>query len=130
MPDANGVLSRSFVEASEAIRVTGAGTGGTTTVVTQPTTGALTDRSGTITTGGTAQNAAAANASRRYLLVRNPLSAAQPLYFNLTGMATADSPSMRLDPGDTFVMEGLFVASNAVSVLGATTGNKFTVWDG
>jgi hypothetical protein len=99
-------------------------------VVRLPRRGVLTDRSGTVTVGGTAQTLIAANTSRRYLLLRNPLIATEELWFNFTTTAVADSPSIRLDPGDTFVMEDMFVTTEAISVLGATTGHKITAKEG
>lgn len=128
MPDVNGVLSTVFDATTSALRTTGAGGGPSTTV--GPSVVSLTNRSGTITAGGTAQNAAAANTSRKYLLVRAPMTNTEPLWFSLVGTATTASPSIRLDPGDTFVMEGVTVASNAVSVIAATTGTAFTCWEG
>lgn len=95
-----------------------------------PPSGALTDRSGTVTTGGTAQNAMVANASRKYLLLRNPLEETETLWFDLTATAVAASPSIRLDPGDTFVMEGSFVSTQALSIFAATTGHKWTAKEG
>jgi archaellin len=95
--------------------------------------GTLTDRSGSITTGGTAQTLAAVNASRRYLLVQNPLSAttqgiatAESLFINFTTTAVAGEPSIELAPGDIFVMEGSAVSTELVSVIAATTGHKWT----
>lgn len=94
------------------------------------TSGALTDRSGTITTGGVAQDAVASNAARRYLLVRNPKNAAESLWLSLVGTATAASPSLEIKAGEAYVAEDLFVPTNAVSLIGATTGHAFTVWEG
>lgn len=100
------------------------------TVAAVAAKGALTNRSGTITAGGTAQAAVAANTSRNYLLIRNPIDATEALWINLTGTATAASPSLRLDAGDILTFEGSFVPTNAVSVIAATTGHAFTIWEG
>jgi hypothetical protein len=97
---------------------------------TLPSTGTITDHSGTITTGGTAQQAVGANASRKYLLIANPLTATQILYFNFTASAVVGQPSIGLNPGDSFEMNGGFVTTEAVSVLGATTNNPFVCKDG
>lgn len=94
------------------------------------TAGALTNRSGTIAVGGTAQNAVGTNATRRYLLVRNPKNAAESLWLNLVGTATAASPSLELAAGDDYIAESGFIPTNAVSVFGLTTGHAFTVWEG
>lgn len=95
-----------------------------------PAQGALTDRSGSITAGGTAQQLIAVNSARKYLFIRNPITATERLWFNFTTTAVADSPSIALDPGDTFVMEGTFVSTEAISVLAATTGHKITAKEG
>lgn len=95
------------------------------TVTANPATGALTDRSGTITTGGTAQQAMAANATRKYLLIQNSSDTA--MWFNFTTTAVADSPSFYLSPnGGSFVQEGSFVSTEAISIICATTGKKWT----
>lgn len=90
--------------------------------------GSLTDRSGTITAGGTAQTLAAANAARKYLLIQNNSSA--DLWLNFTTTAVASQPSIRLRAGETFVMEGAFVSTQLVSVIGATTGQTFSAKEG
>lgn len=93
---------------------------------TQPTsaaTGTLTDRSGSITTGGTAQTLAAANSSRKYLLIQNVSTG--DLWFNFTTTAVTDQPSFKLLPGQSFVMEDSFISTELISIIGATTGQKF-----
>lgn len=98
------------------------------TVTTGGTQGSLTDRSGTVTTGGTAQQVMAANAGRKYLLVQNVSDTVCWINFGVT--AVADQPSIKLNPGDSFVMEGGFVSTQLVSLLGATTGKSFTAKEG
>lgn len=88
-------------------------------------TGTLTDASGTITAGGTAQAVFAAKADRRYLLIQNNSSG--PLWINFTTTAVEGQPSIQLSSGGTaFVMETGFVSTEAVSIIGATTGQAFT----
>ncbi|MDE2040679.1 MAG: hypothetical protein KGO96_13915 [Elusimicrobia bacterium] len=92
--------------------------------------GTLTDRSGTITTGGTAQQLAAANASRKYLVIQNQ-HATEVLWFNFTTTAVQSEPSFQLAAGGgSFVMEGEFVSTEAVSVIAATTGHPWTAKEG
>lgn len=81
-----------------------------------------TDRSGAITTGGTAQVLAAANPDRRGLTGQN--ISAGDLWINETGgTAAADtSGSYKVPAGATFEIETVF----AISIVGATTGQKFT----
>lgn len=88
-------------------------------------TGTLTDGSGTITTGGTAQLVFAANPNRRYLLIQNQSSGV--LWFNWTATAVEGQPSAQLAAnGGSFVMESGFVSTEAISIIGATTGQAFT----
>lgn len=101
-------------------------------VQTTPATGGLTDRSGTIAVGGTAQQAMAANTSRKYLLLVNPSTAAEQgiataetLWFNFTATAVATQPSIPLEPGEKFLMEAGFVSTELVSIRAATTGHVF-----
>jgi hypothetical protein len=100
--------------AANPLNVTTSGGGG----------GSLTDASGTITAGGTAQTALAANSSRRYVLIENPVSATEVLYFSFTGTASASSPS--LNPGGSF-NSGSFVPTGALSLFAATTSHAFNV---
>lgn len=90
--------------------------------------GALTDRSGSITLGGTAQQLAAANATRRYFFVHNISTG--DLWINFGVTAVADQPSIKLAAGASFVMEGSFVSNESISVVGATTGQKWTAKEG
>lgn len=89
-----------------------------------PTQGALTDRSGTIAVGGTSQEMAAANAARRYLFVEN-VSAAD-LWIDFGSDAEASQPSILIPTRAAFVMEGSFISTQAVNIIGATTGQAFT----
>lgn len=94
-----------------------------------PAQGTLTDRSGTITSGGASQQVMAANASRKYLLVQNNSVAA--LWVNFTGAAVTTQPAIQLAAnGGSIVMEGSFVSTEAVTIIGATTGQVFTAKEG
>lgn len=86
--------------------------------------GTLTNRSGTITTGGTAQQLMASNANRKGFSVQN-LSAGD-LWFNALGTAAATQPSMKLVSGAYFETPAGYGATGAVSIFGATTGQAFT----
>jgi hypothetical protein len=103
-----------------------------------PTTyGQLTDSSGTLIAGGTAQTPLAANASRRYLLIVN--QSAHVIWVDFGQTATAASIPLAAcgTAGDgtggslEFKGDGLgFVPTGAVSVYGATTGSAFTLKSG
>lgn len=87
----------------------------------------FTDISGTVTTGGTAQNAAAANATRRGLIIQNVSPGA--LYVSTTGTASATvsagSGSIRIDAGAYWEAPAHGVPTGAVSVYGATTAQAW-----
>jgi len=81
-----------------------------------------TNRSGSISTGGTAQQLAAANATRRGLIGQN-ISTGDLWINEIGGTAAADTAgSYRVTAGSTFEVS----TSRAVSIIGATTGQKFT----
>ena len=85
--------------------------------------GTLTDRSGTITTGGTAQQIMASNASRKGFSVQNVSSG--DLWVRETGTAAAAQPSLKLTSGAYFETPAGYGSTGAVSVFGATTGQAF-----
>lgn len=87
--------------------------------------GTLTDRSGTITAGGTAQQLMAANAARIGFAIQN-LSATADLWINPLGAAAASQPSIKLVPGAYFEAPAGFGAVGAISVFSATTGVAFS----
>lgn len=85
----------------------------------------LTDRSGTVTLGGTAQTLMAANANRRGFLVQN--NSAGPLWINeLGGAAVQAQPSVQIPTGQTYVSQPNASTATAVSIVGATTAQAFT----
>lgn len=90
--------------------------------VTGPALPAGTDRSGTITLGGTAQQLAPANTARKSLTGQNISSA--DLWINEIGVTAAvgAAGSYKVAAGESFA-----VATNrAISIIGATTGQAFT----
>ncbi len=90
----------------------------------------ITDRSGTITAGGTAQTAAAANSGRQYLLIQN-LDASEDLWVRFGATAAVATPgSVKLLGNSGMTFESGPCATGLVSVIAATTGHKFTIWEG
>ena len=97
-----------------------------------PTTGTFTDRSGSITAGGTSQTLASANTARKQIVIENPssatgqnISAAESLYINFTGAGGVDNgTSIELVPGGSYV-SGTPVSTQAITVNAATTGHVF-----
>lgn len=94
------------------------------TVVVSSAPGALVDRSGTITAGGTAQVLCPANTTRRGILMENVSTS--PLYVNLTGTASTGAGSFKLDPGDYWESSNGSAGVAAISIFGATTSQAFT----
>lgn len=98
--------------------------------------GSLTNRSGTITNGNTAQQLAAANTSRRYLIVQN--QSIGPLYIDFGATAVVGQPSVTLaactlandGTGGVYEFPPTFVSTQSVSIIGATTGQAFTAKEG
>lgn len=107
-------------------RLLGKLTAGVSVILTPA--GTATDRSGTITAGGTRQQLAAANSSRRYLIVQNQSSGY--LYVRFTATATQDQSSMRLAPGDAWESPSGFCPTQAVDIVGATTGQAWYAVEG
>lgn len=88
--------------------------------------GTLTNRSGTITAGGTAQTLAAINAARRYLLVENPCAQTESLWINFTTAAVTSQPSVEIAPCGSFLMSASnFVSTELISVIATTTSHPF-----
>jgi hypothetical protein len=81
-----------------------------------------TDRSGTVTTGGTAQVLMALNASRRGFLVQN--NSTGTLTINSVGTATTTA-GIVIAPGQLYEAQETGVPTTAISILGATTGQRF-----
>lgn len=80
----------------------------------------------TIATGGTAQTALAANSSRRGLIVAN--TGTDDLYFDMATTATVAN-SIPLSPGSAYEAPSHAVPSGAISVIGATTGQAYSVFE-
>lgn len=101
--------------------------------------GSLTARSGAIAAGGTSQQLAAAAATRKYLLIQNPKSAAgqniatpETLYirFGASNAGVNDGTSFEIEPGGSLVMEGSFVSTEAIQVNAATIAHKWIAVEG
>jgi hypothetical protein len=84
-----------------------------------------TDKSGTITLGGTAQVAMVANGARNGLFLQNASSGDLWVSFDTT--AVVDSPSVKVPAGASLRASNSQCPSGAMSIIGATTGQKFTL---
>jgi hypothetical protein len=103
----------------------------TLAVATRTTTVTYTDRSGSITTGGTAQQAAPANASRAGFWIQNRSTA--NLYLNSSGTASSSvgpsNGSIEIEPGQIYEPPSWGIPGTALSIFGATTGQAFVLKD-
>jgi hypothetical protein len=85
----------------------------------------VSDGSGTITSGGTPQNALAAAANGYNYLIQNNSNA--DLWFSTLATAEANSPSIRLPAGAVYETPDSLKVVGALSVFGASTGQAFTI---
>lgn len=90
--------------------------------------GALTDRSGDIDNGGTAQDIAALNAARKYFFLQNISDT--DMWFNWGVDAVADQPSIKLAAGANYETNSGFIPTGRVSLICATTGKKYVAKEG
>jgi hypothetical protein len=84
----------------------------------------ITNISGTVTTGGTAQALSASNSVGRRFMVQN-LDPVLDLYISDMGTAVATQPSIKIPAGALY--ESPYATTSALSILGSTTGQ---VWSG
>jgi hypothetical protein len=83
------------------------------------------DRSGTITAGVTAQDVAASLATRRGFLIQN--NSVGDLWFNTLAAAIVGQPSIKIVAGGYFETPPGASPTGAISIIGATTGQAFSV---
>lgn len=80
--------------------------------------------SGTITTGGTAQNAAAANTSRRGFWIQN--NSTGDLWISTIATAVQSQPSLKIPAGALYESPLGGAGTGAISIIGATTSQAFS----
>ena len=88
---------------------------------------APTNRSGTITAGGTAQELLASSTTRYGLSLLN-LSAGD-IWLSFFGPAAASAPAIRIAAGALYETPPTCYPRAAVSIFGATTGQAFTAFE-
>jgi hypothetical protein len=115
--DSTGALVAVKVDSTGAIAVTGGagGGGGVSTPI---------DKSGTIITGGVAQNIAAAKAGRAGYAIQNHSTG--DLWVNELATAVGSQPSIRVPADGFYETPAGCCGPGAISVYGATTGAAFT----
>lgn len=84
----------------------------------------LTDRSGTLAAGATAQNAAPANVARKGFWIQNNSSGA--LWINTLATAVQSQPSLQIAAGAYYEAPPGGAGTGAISIIGATTGQAFS----
>lgn len=87
-----------------------------------------TDGSGTITTGGTAQNLFGTAIPQHGFSIFNP-DATNAIWFSYSTTAAANATgSIEILPGGLYESPPGLVPSQAISIVGAGTGQKFTAF--
>lgn len=84
----------------------------------------MTDRSGSIAAGGTAQLLAAANAARTGFELQNDSNG--DLWISELATAVIGAPSIRIPPGALYETPLGGHGTGAISIIGATTGQSFS----
>lgn len=87
-----------------------------------------TERSGTVTSGGTRQAVCGANANRTGFMFQNLSTGDLWLRFN-SASAAASQPSLRVVAGAFYEMQASGIQPGAIDVFGATTGQAFSAWE-
>lgn len=90
--------------------------------------GTLTDHSGSIAAGATAQSLMSSNASRKYLFIQNVSDT--DMWINFGTTAVADQPSIKVEAGTAFAMESAFVSTQSISIICASISKKFVAKEG
>ena len=88
---------------------------------------APTDRSSTITTGGSAQVAMAALATRKAYFFQNISS--ESMWGSFTGTAAPNAAGSFPILPNGIIRSTTVCETTALSIYGATTGQKFTMWE-
>jgi hypothetical protein len=89
-----------------------------------PSGGALTDRSGSIATGGVSQQVAAAQSTRAYLIFVN--CSDTTMWINFGVDAVADQPSIPVVAMGSYVFEASFVSTQALHVICGSNAKSYT----
>lgn len=95
-------------------------------VAASPQRGALTDRSGAATT--TSAEIVPANSNRNYFFIQN--HSGGTIWINFGVAAVTTRPSIRLQNGDSYSMEGSFISTQAIHAIAASGTRDFTAKEG
>ena len=109
------------------LKLDGADVSSSNPLPVQNANAAPTDRSGSITSGGVAQVAMAALSTRKAYFFQN--ISTETMWGSFVGTAAADTAgSFEIAP-KAVISSGSVCETNALSVVSATTGSKFTAWE-
>lgn len=100
------------------------GLSGTGAITIDPVVVTPTDKSGTVTAGGTAQTAIAANPSRKGWCIQNPPTATENLQVR-SGAAATSTTGVALVPGQGACNPTGEIDQGIISVIGATTSHAY-----
>jgi hypothetical protein len=118
---------------TNGVQVNAALPAGTNTIGSlNPLAGTYTSRNLALTTGGTAQNLMASNASRRKFYIQNPctatgqgIAAVESIYISFTGAAGVNNgTSIEILACGSYESDAGPISTQAISVNAATTGHK------
>lgn len=83
-----------------------------------------TDRSGTITVGGSQQTLMPPNPARNGFMIQN--TSTEDQWFNWSGSATVASPSFKVPPDCLYETPAHAVPVGEIKIIGPTTGQSFS----
>ena len=81
---------------------------------------------GTIAEGGASQEVAPRNPRRDLLVIKNPSSQNEPLFYAFGAAADIDDGCPSLEPGESLALEAV-VPSEAIHLTAETAGHRFVV---
>jgi hypothetical protein len=88
-----------------------------------------TNHAGTIAEGEVSQEAAPRDPRRDLVVVKNPSSTDEPLFYSFGTPAAVDDSCPSLEPGESLVLE-VAVPSEAIHVAATTEGHRFVIMTG
>ena len=121
-----GYLSQ-LVNSGIKLLVGGSAVSSSNPLPVQNANAAPTDRSSTITTGGSAQVAMAALATRKAYFFQNISS--ESMWGSFTGTAAPNAAGSFPILPNGIIRSTTVCETTALSIYGATTGQKFTMWE-
>lgn len=102
---------------------------GSSSLQVAPWVGKMADCSGSIATGGTSQVLLTTNSMRRYLLIQN-LSSGNLGIREDAAASIGSAGTTTIAPGGFWLFEAGFIPTNALNIVGPTTGQVFTCKQG